>query len=64
MADVVLSLGWILVLTLGLGAVLLPRMGLIGAGVVWVAAQSSVAAVVFLRYARRWNDRDWHVFSG
>jgi O-antigen/teichoic acid export membrane protein len=64
MADVVLSLGWILVVTLGLGAVLLPRMGLIGAGVVWVAAQFSVAAVVLLRYARLWSDRDWHVFSG
>jgi O-antigen/teichoic acid export membrane protein len=64
MADVVLSLGWILVGTLGLGAVLLPRMGLIGAGVVWLAAQFSVTAVVLLRYARRWSDRDWHVFSG
>jgi O-antigen/teichoic acid export membrane protein len=62
-ADVVLSLGWILVVTLGLGAVLLPRMGLIGAGVVWVIAQSSVAAVVLFRYVRYWNDRHWHAFS-
>ncbi len=55
MADVVLNLGWILVVTLGLSAVLLPRMGLLGAGAAWLAAQSSVAAAVFLRYARRWN---------
>lgn len=55
MADVVLNLGWILVVTLGLSAVLLPRMGLLGAGAAWLAAQSSVAAMVFLRYARRWN---------
>jgi O-antigen/teichoic acid export membrane protein len=55
MADVVLPLGWILVVTLGLSAVLLPRMGLREAGAAWLAAQSSVAAMVFLRYARRWN---------
>jgi O-antigen/teichoic acid export membrane protein len=57
MADVLFSLGWILVVTLGLGALLLPRMGLIGAGIVWVVAQSSVAAVVFIRYVRGWNGR-------
>jgi O-antigen/teichoic acid export membrane protein len=64
MADVVFSLGWILVITVGLSAVLLPRIGLIGAGTVWLAAQSSVAAAVILRYARRWNDRYWDVFPG
>jgi hypothetical protein len=32
-------------------------MGLIGAGIVWVVAQSSVAAVVFIRYVRGWNGR-------
>jgi O-antigen/teichoic acid export membrane protein len=56
MADVVVSLGWILIVTLGFSAALLPRMGLIAAGAVWLAAQSSVAATVVLRYARHWSD--------
>jgi O-antigen/teichoic acid export membrane protein len=63
MADVVLSLTWILVVTLGLGAVLLPRIGLIGAGAVWLAAQSLVAATVLLRYARRWGHGYRDAFS-
>jgi O-antigen/teichoic acid export membrane protein len=58
MADVVISLGWILIVTLGVSAILLPRVGLIGAGAVWLAAQSSIAANVVLRYVR--HRRDGH----
>jgi O-antigen/teichoic acid export membrane protein len=63
MTDVVLSLGWILVVTLGLSMLLLPRVGLVGAGAVWLAAHSSVAATVFVRYARRWDDGHRDAFS-
>jgi O-antigen/teichoic acid export membrane protein len=56
MTDIVVSLGWIFIVTLGLSAVFLPRIGLIGAGAVWLAAQSSVAVMVFLRHVRRFND--------
>jgi O-antigen/teichoic acid export membrane protein len=63
MADVLLSLGWILVVTLGLSALLLPRIGLIGAGAVWLAAHSSVAATVVVRYARRWDRGNRDAFS-
>jgi O-antigen/teichoic acid export membrane protein len=55
MAEVVLGLGWILIVTLGFSAVLLPRTGLIGAGAVWLFAQTSVAATLVLRYARHWR---------
>jgi O-antigen/teichoic acid export membrane protein len=64
MTDIVISLGWILIVTLGLSAVLLPRMGLIGAGAVWLAAQSSVAAMVFLRHVQRWSGRNLNALSG
>jgi O-antigen/teichoic acid export membrane protein len=55
MAEVVLGLGWILIVTLGFSAVLLPRTGLIGAGAVWLFVQTSVAATLVLRYARHWR---------
>jgi O-antigen/teichoic acid export membrane protein len=55
MADVVLGLGWVLIMTLGFSVVLLPRTGLVGAGAVWLAAQASLAATLVLRYARRWS---------
>jgi O-antigen/teichoic acid export membrane protein len=64
MTDVLISLGWILVVTFSLSAVLLPRMGLIGAGAVWLAAQSSVAATLFVRYVRRWGDGFRDALSG
>ncbi|MDQ7844548.1 MAG: oligosaccharide flippase family protein [Armatimonadota bacterium] len=51
MAGVVASTVWILVVTLGLSVVLLPRLGLPGAGVAWFAAQASVAAVILGRFA-------------
>lgn len=51
MAGVVASTAWILAVTMGLGALLLPTMGLLGAGVAWFAAQSSVALVLLTRLA-------------
>jgi O-antigen/teichoic acid export membrane protein len=50
MAPVVAATAWILVVTLGVSAVLLPRVGLLGAGVAWLAAQTSVAGVLLARY--------------
>ncbi len=51
MAGVVGSTVWVLAVTLGLSAVLLPRMGLLGAGIASLAAQTSMAAVILGRYA-------------
>jgi O-antigen/teichoic acid export membrane protein len=51
MAGVVVSAVWVLVVTLWLTVALLPRIGLVGAGVAWFAAQASLAAVVLVRYA-------------
>jgi len=48
---VVASPAWILVATLGLSVVLLPRVGLVGVGAAWLAAQASVATVLVARYA-------------
>ncbi len=53
MAGVVACTGWILVVTLGLSAFLLPRMGLIGVGVAWLIAQVSAAVVILSRYRLR-----------
>ncbi len=50
MGGVIASTVWILVVTLGLSAVLLPRMGLVGVGVSWFAAQASSAAIVLIGY--------------
>lgn len=50
MAGVVASTLWILVVTMGLSAILLPRFGLLGAGLAWFAAQASVAIVILTRY--------------
>ncbi len=50
MAPVVATTAWILAATLGLSVVLLPRMGLVGAGVAWLAAQTSVAMMLVARY--------------
>jgi len=50
MAPVVASTAWILAVTLGLSVLLLPRVGLVGVGVAWLAAQSSVAIVLVVRY--------------
>lgn len=51
MAGVVGSTLCILVVTMGLSVLLLPRMGLLGAGLGWFAAQSSVALVLLARLA-------------
>lgn len=50
MGAVVASTAWILAATLGLSVVLLPRVGLVGAGVAWLAAQASLATVLVARY--------------
>lgn len=50
MAGVLASTMSVLVVTLGLSVVLLPRVGLLGAGIAWFAAQASVAAVVLGRF--------------
>ncbi len=50
MAGVIVSTGWILLTTLGLSVLLLPRIGLVGAGVAWFIAQTSVAVVILVRY--------------
>jgi O-antigen/teichoic acid export membrane protein len=51
MAGVVASAVWVLIVTLGLSVVLLPRVGLLGAGIAWFAAQGSLAAVILVRFA-------------
>lgn len=50
MAGVVGSTLCILVVTLGLAVLLLPRMGLLGAGLAWLAAQTLMAAVITVRF--------------
>ncbi len=56
MAGVVASAVWVLIVTLGLSVALLPRIGLVGAGVAWFAAQTSLAAVILVRFAaNRWS---------
>ncbi len=50
MAGVVVCTIWILGTTLGLSAVLLPRMGLLGVGVASLVAQISAAVVILIRY--------------
>lgn len=59
MAGVVGASAWILVLTLGLAALVVPRLGPLGAGVAWFAAQTSVASVLMARYVilhRAWRE--------
>jgi len=51
MGSVVLSAAWILVVTMGLCVFLLPRVGLLGAGVAWMVAQTSLALALLARYA-------------
>ncbi len=50
MVGVVAGAVWVLIVTLGLSVVLLPRIGLLGAGVAWFAAQASLAAVILGRF--------------
>jgi O-antigen/teichoic acid export membrane protein len=51
MAGVVASAVWVLIVTLGLSVVLLPSVGLLGAGIAWFVAQASLAAVILVRFA-------------
>jgi O-antigen/teichoic acid export membrane protein len=53
MAGVVACTAWILGITMGLSAVLLPRMGLLGAGTAWLAAQASAAIAILTCYGLR-----------
>ncbi len=46
MAGVVAGAVWVLVITVGLTVNLLPRVGLLGAGIAWFAAQASLAFVI------------------
>lgn len=46
MGHLFIGMGVILVMTVGLSVVLLPRVGLIGVGVAWLVAQASVAVLV------------------
>ena len=46
MAGVLASAVWVLMVTIGLSAVLLPRVGLVGAGIAWFVAQASLAVVI------------------
>jgi O-antigen/teichoic acid export membrane protein len=50
MGGVIVATTWILVVTLVLSALLLPTLGLLGAGVAWLAAQASTAAIILVRY--------------
>lgn len=50
MGGVIASATWILVVTVGISVVLVPRLGLFGVGMGWFAAQASSAAVVGVRY--------------
>jgi O-antigen/teichoic acid export membrane protein len=50
MAGVVAGAVWVLFVTLGLTVILLPRIGLPGAGIAWFAAQASLAAVILGRF--------------
>jgi hypothetical protein len=51
MAGVVAGAAWVLIVTLGLTTYLLPRIGLLGAGVAWLVAQTSLALVILVRVA-------------
>lgn len=51
MGVVIVCALWILSITLGLSAVLLPWTGLIGVGVAWFVAQCSVALAILVWYA-------------
>jgi O-antigen/teichoic acid export membrane protein len=50
MAEVVAGAVWVLVVTLGLTVILLPRLGLPGAGIGWFVAQASLAVVILGRF--------------
>jgi O-antigen/teichoic acid export membrane protein len=51
MAGVVAGAVWVLIITVALTVILLPRVGLPGAGIAWFVAQASLAAVILGRFA-------------
>jgi len=51
MAAVIAGTVWVLIVTLGLSVLLLPKVGLLGAGIAWFAAQTSLALVILGRFA-------------
>jgi len=53
LGAIIAVMGAIAVITLGLSWLLIPRMGLMGVGVGWLAGQTSVAAVTGVGLARR-----------
>jgi O-antigen/teichoic acid export membrane protein len=54
MAGVVAGAAWVLIVTLGLTTYLLPRVGLFGAGVAWLVAQTSLALIILVRVVVTW----------
>ena len=53
MDQVLIPMGLILGIALGLSLILLPRVGLVGAGLAWLVAQGSVAALIAALYLLR-----------
>jgi len=51
MSGVIAGTVWVLIVTLGLSIILLPRIGLFGTGIAWFAAQTSLALVILVRFA-------------
>jgi O-antigen/teichoic acid export membrane protein len=51
MSGVIAGAVWVLIVTLGLSIILLPRLGLFGTGIAWFAAQTSLALVILARFA-------------
>jgi O-antigen/teichoic acid export membrane protein len=51
MSGVIAGSVWVLIVTLGLSTMLLPRIGLVGAGIAWFVAQTSLALVILARFA-------------
>jgi O-antigen/teichoic acid export membrane protein len=51
MSGVIAGTVWVLIVTLGLSIILLPRIGLFGTGIAWFAAQTSLALVILARFA-------------
>jgi O-antigen/teichoic acid export membrane protein len=51
MSGVIAGTLWVLLVTLGLSIILLPKVGLLGAGIAWFAAQTSLALAILGRFA-------------
>ncbi len=51
MSGVIAGTAWVLLVTLSLSIILLPKVGLLGAGFAWFAAQTSLALAILVRFA-------------